>query len=180
MEFLQPASLDEAIAAKAGQPAAVPIAAAPTSWWRSTLTCGGRRAAGPEPRQRAHQWQCGERQVRIGAGVTYARIITELGGLLPGLAMAARTVGSPQIRNRGTVGGNLARRRPPATATRAAGRRGEVEVASVRGPRPIPAAEFFTGPKRNALAADELITAVLIPLAPGRSSSARSAPATRW
>ena len=62
-------------------------------------------------------------------------MIDELGDRLPGLAMASRTVGSPQIRNRGTVGGNLGRRlagrrRAPAAARR---RHAEVEVASVAG-----------------------------------------------
>src|ERR1700676_4094028 len=45
--------------------------------------------------------------LRIGAGGTSPRLISELGDRIPGLAMASRTVGSPQIRNRGTVGGNL-------------------------------------------------------------------------
>ena len=70
--------------------------------------------------------------VRLGAGVTYTRVIDELGDLLPGLAMASRTVGSPQIRNRGTVGGNLGAAspagdsHPPLLAAEA-----EVELASV-------------------------------------------------
>ena len=61
-------------------------------------------------------------------------MITELGGLAPGLAMASRTVGSPQIRNRGTVGGNLGSASPAGDAhppLLAAG--AVVEVASVRG-----------------------------------------------
>ena len=113
--------------------------------------------------------------------MTYTRVIDELGGPLPGLAMASRTVGSPQIRNRGTVGGNLGAAspagdsHPPLLATGA-----EIEVASVRGTRVIPATEFYTGVKKNALAPDELIAAILIPPAAGPSSSARSAPATRW
>ena len=53
------------------------------------------------------QWGPDNGRIRLGAGLTYTRILTELGGRLPGLAMASRTVGSPQIRNRGTVGGNL-------------------------------------------------------------------------
>jgi CO/xanthine dehydrogenase FAD-binding subunit len=119
-------------------------------------------------------WQRIDGQVRLGATVTYTRLIAELGHLLPGLAMAARTVGSPQIRNRGTVGGNLGAASPAgdchpvllaADAT--------VEATSARGPRLIPAAEFFTGPKRHALAADELITAVLVPVAPGPQQFAK-------
>jgi CO/xanthine dehydrogenase FAD-binding subunit len=83
--------------------------------------------------------------------------------------MASRTVGSPQIRMRGTVGGNLGSAspagdaHPPLLAVDAV-----VEVASAeRGTREIPAAEFYTGVKRNALAADELISAVLVPAAAG-------------
>ncbi len=114
------------------------------------------------------QWSAQDGQVRLGAGVTYARVIEELGGLLPGLAMAARTVGSPQIRNRGTVGGNLGAAspagdcHPPLLAAGA-----QVELASVRGTRVIPADDFYTGVKRNALAPDELIAAILIPPAAG-------------
>ena len=96
------------------------------------------------------------------------RVITELGDVLPGLAMAARTVGSPQIRNRGTVGGNLGAASPAGDShppLLAAG--AEIEVASVRGVRTIPAADFYTGVKRNALAEDELIAAILIPQAAG-------------
>src|SRR5918992_1255790 len=50
-------------------------------------------------------WERAGERLRIGAGVSYARVVGELGDLLPGLAIAARTVGSPQIRNRGTIGG---------------------------------------------------------------------------
>jgi CO/xanthine dehydrogenase FAD-binding subunit len=77
--------------------------------------------------------------------------------------MAARTVGSPQIRNRGTIGGNLGSASPAGDchpSLLAAG--AEVEVASARGSRRIPIDGFFTGVKRSALAPDELITAVWI------------------
>jgi len=77
--------------------------------------------------------------------------------------MAARTVGSPQIRNRGTVGGNLGAASPagdshPALLAAFA----SVEIASVRGVRTVPVAEFFTGVKRSVLQPDELISAVLV------------------
>ena len=106
--------------------------------------------------------------LRIGAGVTYARIIHELGDRLPGLAMASRTVGSPQIRNRGTVGGNLGSAspagdaHPPLLAMDAL-----VELASTSGSRRLRAHEFFIGPKRNVARKDELIAAFLIRPAPG-------------
>jgi CO/xanthine dehydrogenase FAD-binding subunit len=102
--------------------------------------------------------------------VPYRRIIQELSGMLPGLAMAARTVGSPQIRNRGGVGGNLGAASPAGDshpALLAAGRGVVVEAASVRGTRMIPIDRFYLGVKRNALDPDELIRAVRIPVADG-------------
>ena len=107
-------------------------------------------------------------RVRLGAAVPYARIIDELGAELPGLAMAARTVGSPQIRNRGSVGGNLGAASPAGDshpALLAAG--ADVEIASVRGTRFVAAQDFYTGVKRNVLAPDELITAVHLAPAEG-------------
>src|SRR3954462_8726765 len=115
------------------------------------------------------EWSVVDGAVRLGAGVTYARVIEELGDRLPGLAMASRTVGSPQIRMRGTVGGNVGSSSPPGDALPplpasggagggpllASGGTGEVE-SSARGSRTVPADEFFTGVKRNALADDEL------------------------
>ena len=106
--------------------------------------------------------------VRIGAGVTYQRLLDELAADAPGLAAAARTVGSPQIRNRGTIGGNLGTAspagdcHPPLLAAGA-----HVEVASAAGSRLIPIAEFFVAPKRSALAPGELIAAVHIRRAAG-------------
>jgi CO/xanthine dehydrogenase FAD-binding subunit len=100
--------------------------------------------------------------LRLGSGLTYAEI--EQGGLkdvLPALAEASRTVGSPQIRNRGTIGGNLGTSSPAGDALPPLlVEDAEVECASVRGLRRIRLGEFVTGVKRNALAPDELITAV--------------------
>ena len=175
MEFLQPRSLAEAIEAKAEHPAAVPIAGGTDVMVE--INFDARRPAALLDLNRVGElssWQRSDGQVRLGATVTYTRIMAELGDLLPGLAMAARTVGSPQIRNRGSVGGNLGAASPAGDChpvLLAAG--ATVEATSARGPRLIPAAEFFTGPKRNALAADELITAVLIPAAPGPQQFAK-------
>jgi CO/xanthine dehydrogenase FAD-binding subunit len=110
----------------------------------------------------------GEGVVRLGASVPYTKIIENLRGELPGLALAAHTVGSPQIRNRGSVGGNLGAASPAGDshpALLAAG--AEVEAVSVRGTRRIPVEEFYTGVKRNALADDELIRCVHIKKASG-------------
>jgi CO/xanthine dehydrogenase FAD-binding subunit len=173
MDFLAPATWADALAAKAEHPDAVPVAGGtdvmvelnfdhrrPRALLDLTRVAGLRQW-GPETD--------GDDTIRLGAGVTYARVIDELGGVLPGLAMASRTVGSPQIRNRATVGGNLGSAspagdaHPPLLAADAL-----VEVASAaRGTRRVPVAEFFTGVKRNALAPDELIAAVLVARATG-------------
>jgi CO/xanthine dehydrogenase FAD-binding subunit len=114
------------------------------------------------------EWEEENGRLRVGAGVTYTRIIAELRNELPGLALASRTVGSPQIRNRGTVGGNLGTASPagdalpPLYASDA-----EVELASTGGTRHVPVTEFVTGPKRNAMRPDELIAAFRIPRAEG-------------
>jgi CO/xanthine dehydrogenase FAD-binding subunit len=114
------------------------------------------------------QWDVDGDQVRLGAGVTYSQVIAGLGGRLPGLALAARTVGSPQIRNRGTIGGNLGTASPAGDAhppLLAAG--AEVEIASIKGTRRLPVDQFFVGAKRNALEPGELLAAVRIPLPSG-------------
>ena len=114
------------------------------------------------------EWGSEDGLLRVGAGVTYTRLMDELGDRLPGLAKASRTVGSPQIRNRGTVGGNLGSAspagdaHPPLLASQAT-----VELASVGGTRHVAARDFFIGPKRNAMRGDELIAAFLIPPANG-------------
>ncbi|HEX2134267.1 MAG TPA: FAD binding domain-containing protein [Actinophytocola sp.] len=175
MDFLRPGSLAEALAMKAANPDAVPIAGGTDVMVElnfdkrrppALLDLGGvAELAG---------WRTENGHVRLGAAVPYARIVGELGDVLPGLAMAARTVGSPQIRNRGGVGGNLGSAspagdaHPPLLATGAT-----VEVASSAGTRTVPIDEFFLGPKRSALAGDELITAVLVPVAAGPQQFAK-------
>jgi CO/xanthine dehydrogenase FAD-binding subunit len=82
---------------------------------------------------------------------------------LPALAEASRTVGSPQIRNRGTLGGNLGTASPAGDALPPLLVEGaEVELASSRGVRRVALRDFIVGPKRNALEPDELILAVVL------------------
>ncbi|MGH8828342.1 MAG: FAD binding domain-containing protein, partial [Jiangellaceae bacterium] len=135
MEFLSPSTWADACAAKAEQPAALPIAGGTDVMVE--LNFAQRRPAALLDLTRVEalrEWADDGTQVRIGAGVSYRRLIDELAGVLPGLAIAARTVGSPQIRNRGTVGGNLGAAspagdcHPPLLASGAV-----VEVGSVRG-----------------------------------------------
>jgi len=169
MEFLQPASWQEALAMKAAHPYAMPIAGGTDVMVEVNLDHKRPAAILDLTRSRElTEWGTDDGLLRIGAGVTYTRLIDELGDRLPGLAMASRTVGSPQIRNRGTVGGNLGTSspagdaHPPLLASGAL-----VELTSVSGTRRMPIAEFFTGPKRNAMQENELIAAFLMPAAKG-------------
>jgi len=99
--------------------------------------------------------------LRLGAGLTYTECRRELGGLLPALAEAARTVGSPQIQNRGTLGGNLGTASPAGDALPPLlVEEAEVELASAVGRRAMPLEEFLVGPKKNALAPEELIVSI--------------------
>ncbi len=170
MEFLQPHGWAEALAAKAAAPDVLPIAGGTDVMVE--LNFARRRPPALLDLSRLPEltgWSVEGGRLRLGAGVTYAQLTGErlghdgLGRQLPGLAMAARTVGSPQIRNRGTIGGNLGSASPAGDchpSLLAAG--AEVEVASVRGTRLIPIDGFFTGVKRSAMAPDELIAAVWI------------------
>ncbi|SFK45579.1 CO or xanthine dehydrogenase, FAD-binding subunit [Amycolatopsis sacchari] len=175
MDFLRPQTLAEALALKAERPDAVPIAGGTDVMVE--LNFGHRRPAALLDLTRVRELtesSTSDSGVRLGAGVPYTRVITELGDRLPGLAMASRTVGSPQIRNRGTVGGNLGAASPagdthPVLLVTGA----EIEAASVRGTRRIPAEEFYVGVKRNALAEDELITAVHLPPRSGSQQFAK-------
>jgi CO/xanthine dehydrogenase FAD-binding subunit len=109
-------------------------------------------------------WSREDGGLRLGASLTYTETMREpLAGLLPALAEASRTVGSPQIRNRGTIGGNLGTASPAGDALPPLLiEGGEVELASVRGTRRLSMQDFLTGPKRNALEPDELIVAVRV------------------
>jgi CO/xanthine dehydrogenase FAD-binding subunit len=175
MEILQPDSWDEALAMKAAQPEAKPIAGGTDVMVELNFD----RIRPPAMLDLTRvpeltEWGPENGRLRIGAGVTYTRLIDELGDRLPGLAIASRTVGSPQIRNRGTVGGNLATSSPagdglpPLYASDA-----EVELASTAGTRRVPVTEFITGPKRNAMAPTELIAAFVLPPADGAQQFAK-------
>lgn len=113
-------------------------------------------------------WTLDGNSIRLGSGVTYTRIIQELAHELPGLALASRTVGSLQIRNRGGVGGNLGSASPAGDSHPALLATGAtVNARSVRGSRGIDINDFYLGPKRNALAPDEIIESISIPCAKG-------------
>ncbi|GAA5016357.1 FAD binding domain-containing protein [Kitasatospora paranensis] len=171
MEFLRPATWDEALAAKAEYPTALPISGGTDVMVEMNFDV--HRPSAILDLNRVTEltaWSNDGGVVRLGAAVPYARIIDELSGPLPGLALAAHTVGSPQIRNRGSVGGNLGAASPAGDshpALLAAGRDVFVEAESVRGSRLIAIDDFYLGVKRNSLEPDELIRAVHIPVADG-------------
>ncbi len=178
MEFLQPLDWREALEAKAAYPEAVPIFGGTDVMVEINFARGRPRAVLDLTRvPEIREWGEENGRLRVGTGVTYTRIIAELRNELPGLAMASRTVGSPQIRNRGTVGGNLGTASPagdslpPLYASDA-----EVEVASTEGVRLVPVSEFILGPKRNALRENELISAFYIPEAEGPQQYSKIGP----
>jgi CO/xanthine dehydrogenase FAD-binding subunit len=169
MDFLRPVSWEEALAAKAAHPTALPLAGGTDVMVE--INFDHRRPEQLLDLSRIDElrgWDVGEGKVALGAAVPYSRIMEHLRAELPGLSLASHTVASPQIRNRGSVGGNLGTASPAGDAHPALLAAGaEVEVESVRGTRLIPVDAFFTGVKRNALAADELIKTVHIVTATG-------------
>ena len=107
--------------------------------------------------------------VTIGAAVTYSEMLDEpLATLAPALAEAARTVGSPQIRNAGTLGGNLGTCSPagdglPVLAALDA----SAEIASVAGRRSVAVLDLMKGPKRTTLEPGDLIVSFTLPVVDG-------------
>jgi CO/xanthine dehydrogenase FAD-binding subunit len=171
VDVLTPRSLDDALRLKSEHPDALPVQGG-----TDVMVALNFDRARPETVLNLNEvaelrgYRRDNGSLRLGAGVTYTEL--ERGDLrdqLPALAEAARTVGSPQIRNRGTVGGNLGTSSPAGDSLPPLVIEGaEVECASVRGVRRVPVLEFVTGVKRNALEPDELITAVW--LQPGGAS----------
>jgi CO/xanthine dehydrogenase FAD-binding subunit len=175
VQILSPDTWEQALAMKAAQPEAIPIAGGTDLMVALNFDRARPQAILDLTRvPELRDWEADDGRLRIGAGVTYTRLIEELGDRLPGLALAARTVGSPQIRNRGTVGGNLGTASPagdglpPLYVSDA-----EVELASAGGTRRVPVAEFVTGPKRQAAREDELIAAFHLPAATGPQQFAK-------
>src|SRR5437868_6943937 len=163
MEVLTPTTLAEALRLKSERPGAVPIEGGTDVMVE--LNFDRRR---PEALLNLNEvselkgWSRENGTLRLGAALTYTEAMrSPLADELRALAEASRTVGSPQIRNRGTIGGNLGTASPAGDALPPLViERAEVECASVRATRRIPISDFLVGPKRNALAEDELIVAV--------------------
>ena len=110
-------------------------------------------------------WHLDGDDLVIGAATTYTDLLdTAFAQHAPALSEAARTVGSPQIRNAGTIGGNLATASPAGdTLPVLVALDARIDVASRAARRTVPIAELFTGPKRTTLQRNELIVAVRVP-----------------
>jgi CO/xanthine dehydrogenase FAD-binding subunit len=163
MDVLTPRSLPEALELKAQHPNALPIQGG-----TDVMVALNFDRSRPGVVLNLNEvgelrgWCRDNGNVRLGAGLTYSEAMKEeLATELPALAEASRTVGSPQIRNRGTIGGNLGTASPAGDALPPLlVEDAEVECASVRGVRRVPLGEFVTGVKRTVLDPDELIAAV--------------------
>jgi CO/xanthine dehydrogenase FAD-binding subunit len=163
MDVLTPRTLEQALRMRTEVPGAVPIEGGTDVMVELNFD-----RARPETLLNLNEvaelkgWSRENGALRLGASLTYTEAMSgRLAALLPALAEASRTVGSPQIRNRGTIGGNLGTASPAGDALPPLlVAEGEVELASVRGERRVPLESFIVGPKRNALEPDELIVAV--------------------
>lgn len=165
MDVLTPRTLEEALRLKAEEPETVPIQGGTDVM----VDLNFDRVRPPvllnlgEVRE-LRGWSARDGALWLGAGLTFAEVLGPvLAARLPALAEAARTVGGPQVRNRGTIGGNLGTASPAGDALPpllVAG--AEVELASVRGERWVGLEEFLVGPKRNVVAEDELIVGVVV------------------
>jgi CO/xanthine dehydrogenase FAD-binding subunit len=170
MAVLVPRSLEEALGALAAWPDAELVAGGTDLMVEVNF---GRRRPGSVVALRGvgelrRWWREGD-EVVLGAGLTWSDLTeAPLADLAPGLAAAARTVGSPQIRNAGTLAGNVATASPAGDGLPVLYALGAVvELAGAAGSRRVPVAELITGPKRTAVDRGEIITAVRIPVAAG-------------
>jgi CO/xanthine dehydrogenase FAD-binding subunit len=179
VDVLTPRTLEEALRMKAEKPEAVPIQGGTDVMVELNFD----RARPPalvnlNEVEELRGWSRRNGTLWLGAGLTYTEAMERpLADLLPALAEASRTVGGPQIRNRGTIGGNLGTASPAGDALPPLLVCGtDVKLASVRGERVVPLQDFIVGPKRNALADDELIIGVSVEAGEGRQTFMKVGP----
>lgn len=112
--------------------------------------------------------------IRIGAGATLSDTLAhaEVRRRLPALAQSLAVMGSRQVRNVGTIGGNLCNASPAAdTAPPLLVYDARVEISNGRAARSLPLAEFLLGPGRTALGAGEVLVAIVVPDPPEGTGS---------
>jgi CO/xanthine dehydrogenase FAD-binding subunit len=179
VEVLRPRTLAEALRLKAEQPESVPIQGGTDVMVELNFD-----RVRPETLLNLNEvaelrgWSRQNGTLWLGAGLTYAEATEPpLSEVLPALAEASRTVGGPQIRNRGTIGGNLGTASPAGDALPPLlVSETKVQLASVRGERWVPLEQFVVGPKRTVLAADELIVGVTVDAAESRQTFMKVGP----
>jgi CO/xanthine dehydrogenase FAD-binding subunit len=179
VDVLTPRSLEEALGMKAGRPEAVPIQGGTDVMIELNFDRSRPGAIlNLNEVTELRGWSREDGWLRLGSGLTYAEAMDQgLKESLPALAEASRTVGSPQIRNRGTIGGNLGTASPAGDALPPLLIYGaEIVLGSMRGLRTVPVERFLVGPKQNALAEDELILAVRIEPRPWRQTFMKVGP----
>ena len=172
MSVVVPLSLSAALAAISANPQAMVLAGGTDAMVE--MNAGHRRpidivAINRVPELRSWRFDPATSTVTIGAAITYAQLcVPTFAEWMPALTQAARTVGSPQIRNAATIGGNVATCSPagdglPVLAALDA----QVHLARPSGTRVVAFGDFMVGPKRTLRHDDELITAVTVPVLQG-------------
>jgi CO/xanthine dehydrogenase FAD-binding subunit len=158
MRVSSPATLEEALAELREHPDTVPLAGGTDLL--VAINFGRERPERVMSLRRLEELRqvSQEGPVRCGARATYTRMLAHLSDVV--MRQACRTVGSPQIRNAGTLGGNLGTCSPAGDALPAlAALDAAVVVRSLEGERRVPLAEFMRGPKQPGLRPGELVVA---------------------
>ncbi|HEY9336907.1 MAG TPA: FAD binding domain-containing protein, partial [Kribbella sp.] len=165
-EFIRPASLDQALAVLRDREDAVVVAGS-TDLGVQVNIFGDRLplTIAIDRLEELREFSFGDDEVRIGAALTLTEIERRLAGRIPLLDQLFPQFASRLIRNGATIGGNLGTGSPigdtpPALLALDA----ELILASSRGERQVPLAEYFTGYRQTVKAADELIRTIVIPL----------------
>lgn len=169
MSIAWPVTLDEAVAAVAAAPAAHLLAGGTDL--AVEVNAGRRHPPAVVALRRVRElrdFEITPVEVVIGAGMTFTAIGAELAAAVPALAAAARTVGSPQIRNAGTIGGNVATASPAGdTLPVLAALDASVELTSAAGTRTMPLHQLITGVKQTAIEPGEVLARIMVPPARG-------------
>lgn len=170
MPVLRPTSVDQLLDILANDPSASLLAGGTDLMVEVNLH--GRRPAtvvALRALEELTEWSHRSGRVTIGAGLPYADMEKgPLAQLVPALAQAARTVGSPQIRAAGTIGGNLGTCSPAGdTLPVLAALNATIHVLHRDGVRDVPFSDFMVGVKRNCLRPGEIVHSVTVPVVEG-------------
>lgn len=167
--FVQPTMLSELVHLRRDYPTAKLVAGATDLWLESTQRLADLNqlidvSRVSELRQIEENTFQGQPGWWIGAGVTYTQLEGLVSAHFPAFAHLLHRLGSQQIRNRGTLGGNIANASPIGDTPPVLLALGAwVELASTTGTRCLPLDNFFKGYKQTALAADEVLSRIFIP-----------------